>query len=94
METTLKNIGNSKGIILPKRLITKYQLTELVAIEETEDGILIKPISSSFKNKLETLQKNKIKLYSKMASEANVAEEQHYYANSDLSDADLDLIEE
>lgn len=94
METTLKNIGNSKGIILSKRLLLKYQLKDLIFIEETEEGILIKPIASSFKNKLETLQKNKKKLYTKMALEAKVEEEQQYYANSDLSNTDLDIIEE
>jgi antitoxin MazE len=42
METKLVNIGNSKGIRIPKRLIEKYHLGEKLSIEELHDGILIK----------------------------------------------------
>jgi antitoxin MazE len=42
METKLINIGNSKGIRLPKRLIERYHLRERLVLEEIEDGILIK----------------------------------------------------
>ena len=41
MEAKLIQIGNSKGIRLPKRLITKYGFAETVALKEVEAGILI-----------------------------------------------------
>lgn len=43
MEAKLVQIGNSKGIRLPKRLITKYGLSEAVVIKELKGGILIEP---------------------------------------------------
>jgi len=42
MEFKLINIGNSKGIRLPKRLIQKYHLHEKLKLEEKKEGILIK----------------------------------------------------
>ncbi len=42
METKLIDIGNSKGIRLPKRLIVRYHLRERLTLEEREEGILIK----------------------------------------------------
>jgi len=44
METKLIEIGNSKGLRIPKKLIQKYHLTNTLDLEEKEDGILIKPI--------------------------------------------------
>ncbi len=41
LEAKLIKIGNSQGIRLPKRIISKYGLGNLVLLEETEDGILI-----------------------------------------------------
>jgi antitoxin MazE len=42
MESKLINIGNSKGIRLPRRLIQKYHLHEKLKLEEKKEGILIK----------------------------------------------------
>lgn len=42
MEAKLITIGNSKGLRLPKKLIDKYHLGEKLALEEVEEGILIK----------------------------------------------------
>ena len=42
MEAKLVDIGNSKGVRLPKRLIERYHLREKLTLEELEDGILIK----------------------------------------------------
>jgi antitoxin MazE len=39
--TKLTDIGNSKGIILPKQLIQKYELSDKIEISESEKGILI-----------------------------------------------------
>jgi len=35
-------IGNSLGVRLPKNLLQKYGLTDLVVLEETDDGILLR----------------------------------------------------
>jgi antitoxin MazE len=43
MRTRVINIGNSKGIRIPKVLLEQAQLTEEVILEVSEDGILIKP---------------------------------------------------
>ena len=42
MQSKLINIGNSKGIRLPKKLIQKYHLDEKLSLEENNEGILIK----------------------------------------------------
>ena len=42
MQAKLIEIGNSKGIRLPKKLIEKYHLNEKLTLEETKQGILIK----------------------------------------------------
>ena len=47
MESKLIQIGNSRGIRLPKRLIAKYGLVETVVITELENGILIECSSGS-----------------------------------------------
>jgi len=43
MRTKVINIGNSKGIRIPKLLLEQAQLTEEVILEVKEEGILIKP---------------------------------------------------
>ena len=45
MIVKLISIGNSKGIRLPKNVIEKYNLKGELDIIETDDGIMIKPIS-------------------------------------------------
>ena len=42
MEVKLIDIGNSKGVRLPKKLIEKYHLGEKLTLEEVPNGILIK----------------------------------------------------
>lgn len=41
-ETKLIQIGNSKGIRIPNPMLLKYQLQELIVIEEVDGGILIR----------------------------------------------------
>lgn len=41
-EIRLVQIGNSKGIRLPKRILQKYGFTDSLVIEETKAGILIR----------------------------------------------------
>jgi antitoxin MazE len=47
MEAKIIQIGNSKGVRLPKRLLAKYGLTESVVLREVENGILIEPPGGS-----------------------------------------------
>jgi antitoxin MazE len=47
MEAKIIQIGNSKGVRLPKRLLAKYGLTESVVLREVEKGILIEPPGGS-----------------------------------------------
>lgn len=44
MNIKLIQVGNSKGIRLPKKLISKYKLDTGILIIEKDDGILIKPL--------------------------------------------------
>jgi antitoxin MazE len=62
MESKLINIGNSKGIRLPKKLIQKYHLNEKLTLEEKKEGILIKADVPD--NKLSWIE-----TYSEMAKE-------------------------
>jgi len=43
MRTKVINIGNSKGIRIPKVLLEQAQLSDEVILEVNEEGILIKP---------------------------------------------------
>ena len=42
MDIKLIQIGNSKGIRLPKKLISKYKLDTGISLVEKNEGILIK----------------------------------------------------
>ncbi len=42
MQAKLIDIGNSKGLRIPKKLINKYHLQIMLNLEEKADGILIK----------------------------------------------------
>lgn len=42
-DAKLVPIGNSKGIRLPKSLLQKYGIKEFLFIEETENGLLLRP---------------------------------------------------
>ena len=43
MQSTLIQIGNSKGVRLPASLIKEYELKEAIEITPTPEGILIRP---------------------------------------------------
>lgn len=45
-QAKLIKIGNSRGIRLPKKIITKYGFGNLITLEETEDGVLIRATQS------------------------------------------------
>lgn len=95
MLKTLTNVGNSKALILPKRLVNKYKLDQ-VSIRETAEGILIVPanLKPDFQEKLEKLRKNKKALYAKITKQASDPETLKYYDKEALNDVDTDIIEE
>lgn len=95
MIKTLTSVGNSKAVILPKYLINKFQLDK-VRIQETEEGILITRAKGflSFQEKLEILRKNKSKVYADMKAQAEDPETIAYYKSADVSEIDLEIIEE
>jgi len=43
MTVKLIEVGNSRGLRLPKNLVNKYKLDVGIVLEEKEEGILIKP---------------------------------------------------
>ncbi|SMD43997.1 Antitoxin component of the MazEF toxin-antitoxin module [Aquiflexum balticum DSM 16537] len=79
METKIRKIGNSSGIILPKALIDKYDLAEVI-IEDHGDGIIIKPAKKSmFQTKMEEARKNKKAIYSEIEKQASHPEMKVFY---------------
>lgn len=44
MHTRLIRIGNSQGIVLPKKLLQQYHLTGEVDLRPTPEGLLITPV--------------------------------------------------
>lgn len=96
MIKTLTNVGNSKAVIIPKRLIEKFKL-EKVVIQETDEGILIRSAEGeeeTFQEKLQQLRKNKKDVYSRMKSQAQNPDTLAYYQNSDITEIDIDITEE
>ena len=43
METKITNIGNSRGIIIPKQILEQCSLSDKVNLEVKENGLLISP---------------------------------------------------
>jgi antitoxin component of MazEF toxin-antitoxin module len=56
MQLSIRSIGNSLGLILPKNVLEKYSLTnhDMVELSLTDEGILIKPTTE--KKKRRTIQ--------------------------------------
>ncbi len=65
-------------------------------IEETEDGILIRPAvqDTNFQKGIEKLRKNKAAIYKRMESQANDPETIMYYVKiaNNFSDVDVDIL--
>jgi len=47
METTIVKIGNSQGLIIPKRLLSTLGEGKLVDIQEKDGGLLIRPLTEN-----------------------------------------------
>ena len=95
METKIRKIGNSSGIILPKALIDKYELADVI-IEDHGDGIMIRPaVKSLFQAKMEEARKNKMAIYSEMKKQAAQPEIQALYEHEseDWGNIDTEIID-
>lgn len=46
MEAKIIEIGNSKGLRLPKKLLQKYHFQKKIEIEELSEGLLLKAIET------------------------------------------------
>ena len=91
METKVRKIGNSSGVILPKTLIEKYNLTDVV-IEDNGDGIVIRPANTSiFQVKLAEFKRNKEKIYAKMGEQAGEERIKDIYSKEEIELGSIDL---
>ena len=93
MEADIRKIGNSKGIIIPRILIDKYDLKK-VRFEETKDGILLVSIDqkSHFAKKMEELRKKKDEWSSQMRVDANDPEIIAHYKSEAKEMGDVDTM--
>ncbi|MGC4025122.1 MAG: AbrB/MazE/SpoVT family DNA-binding domain-containing protein [Mesorhizobium sp.] len=59
MNTVIRKIGNSEGVILPKELLSKLNLHAGDALEVTEspDGLTLRPVDDSFERQMEAARK-------------------------------------
>ncbi|MER8827651.1 AbrB/MazE/SpoVT family DNA-binding domain-containing protein [Mesorhizobium sp. M0938] len=68
MNTTIRKIGNSEGVILPRELLDRLNLKagDQLQIVETGDGLALKPVDDSFERQMkaarEVMDKYKIAL--------------------------------
>jgi len=95
METKVRKIGNSNGVILPKALIDKYNLTNVI-IEDHGDGIVIRPANTSlFQIKLAEVKRNKEKIYSKMETQAGEDSVKDFYSQEaiELGEIDFEILD-
>ena len=46
MHIRLIRVGNSQGIVLPKKLLQQYRLSGEVELQSTPEGLLISPVAS------------------------------------------------
>ncbi|MER8974469.1 MULTISPECIES: AbrB/MazE/SpoVT family DNA-binding domain-containing protein [unclassified Mesorhizobium] len=68
MNTTIRKIGNSEGVILPRELLDRLNLKagDQLQIVETGDGLALKPVDDSFEQQMkaarEVMDKYKVAL--------------------------------
>ncbi len=63
MRLTLRPIGNSTGLILPKKLLDKMGAAkgDVVTVIETPDGLAIKPYDEEFERQMKVAEKGMAK---------------------------------
>ncbi len=94
MVKTLRQVGNSKAVILPLEMIKKYGLDQVI-LEETNSGILIRPVTkSNYHDTLEKLRKGKKALYKRMELQAKDPKTIKHYARlaNNFSETDTNII--
>lgn len=54
MNTVIRKIGNSEGVIIPKEVLERLNLRagDNLVITETKDGIVFKPAEDSFERQM------------------------------------------
>lgn len=54
MNTVIRKIGNSEGVILPKELLARLNLKagDALVVTETENGIALAPAEASFERQM------------------------------------------
>jgi len=59
MNTVIRKIGNSEGVILPKELLAKLNLKagDVLEIKEAVDGVTLTPVDDSFERQMEAARK-------------------------------------
>jgi antitoxin MazE len=57
METRIRKIGNSKGILIPDAILKQCEISEKVCVAVVDRCILIKPIDEPRKGWAEAFQK-------------------------------------
>jgi len=59
MNTTIRKIGNSEGVILPKELLDRLNMKtgDQLQIVETDKGIGLEPVDDSFERQMEAARK-------------------------------------
>ena len=60
MNTRLIRVGNSQGIVLPKKLLQQYQLSGEVDLQPTPEGLLITPVVKTRRQGWDELFQNAI----------------------------------
>ena len=97
MEIAVRDIGNSKGIIIPKYFLDKYNFKKMVEIKEGKNGLIIKPVEekSLFQKKLDVIKLNKYEIYDEMRVVAERDDTKEYYKNDveGIGDIDLEILE-
>jgi putative addiction module antidote len=59
MNVTLRKIGNSEGVILPKELLNRLNLQagDTLELIETKDGLSLTPVDDAFEHQMEAARK-------------------------------------
>ncbi|KAB2681049.1 MULTISPECIES: AbrB/MazE/SpoVT family DNA-binding domain-containing protein [Brucella/Ochrobactrum group] len=59
MNVTLRKIGNSDGVILPKEVLERLNLQtgDKLQIIETQNGVTLEPIDDTFEQQMEAARK-------------------------------------
>lgn len=72
-------------------MILKFKLAKKVMIEETEDGVPIRPFQGTpFQKGMQKLRANKERIYNRMEKQSNDPKVQAYYENPKNTFDDVD----